>query len=92
MNKTVAALTALAIGALATTVALAEPGERGGRMLERLKAADTNADGLISRSEASALPRLAERFDTIDANRDGRLTHEEMRAARKAHAPGGDKR
>ena len=89
MNKTVAALTALAIGALATTVALAEPGDRGGRMLERLKAADTNADGLISRSEAAALPRLAERFDAIDANRDGQVSFEELRAARGAHGHGG---
>ena len=48
MKKTVAALTALALGAFATTV-LAEPGAGRGAMMERLKAADTNADGLISR-------------------------------------------
>ena len=88
MKKTVAALTALALGAFAT-VALAEPGERHGRMLERLKAADTNADGLISRAEAAALPRLAERFDAIDANKDGQVSHEELRAARGKHGHGG---
>ena len=88
MKKTVAALTALALGAFAT-VALAEQGDRQGRMLERLKAADTNADGLISRSEAAALPRLAERFDQVDANRDGQVSFEELRAARGKHRHGG---
>jgi Ca2+-binding EF-hand superfamily protein len=81
MKKTVAALTALALGAFAT-IAMADPGERHGRMLERLKAADANADGLISRSEAAALPRLAERFEAIDANKDGQVSYEELRASR----------
>lgn len=84
MKKTVAALTALALGAFAA-VASAEPGDRQGRMFERLKAADTNADGLISRSEAAALPRLAERFDAIDANKDGQVSFEELRAAHAHH-------
>ena len=88
MKTTVAALTALAIGAFAT-VAFAEPGDRQAKMLERLKAADTNADGLISRAEAATLPRLAERFDAIDANKDGQLSFEEMRAARGQHRHGG---
>ena len=88
MKKTVAALTALVLGAVAT-VALADPGERQGRMLERLKAADTNADGLISRAEAAALPRLAERFDAIDANKDGQISFDELRAARGKHRHGG---
>ena len=88
MKKTIAALTALALGAFAT-LAIAEPGERHGRMFERLKAADTNADGLISRSEAASLPRLAERFDAIDANTDGQVSVEELRAARGKHRHGG---
>lgn len=88
MKKTVAALTALALGAFAT-IAVADPGERQGRMLERLKAADTNADGLISRAEAAALPRLLERFDQIDTNRDGQVSFEELRAARGNHERGG---
>ena len=88
MKKTVAALTALALGA-AATVALADPGERQAKMLERLKAADTNADGLISRSEAAALPRLAARFDEIDTNKDGQISFEELRAAHAKHGPAG---
>jgi Ca2+-binding EF-hand superfamily protein len=75
--------------ATAGTVALAAPdttrGPGKGAMLERLKAADTNADGLLSRTEAAALPRLAERFDAIDANKDGQVSFEELRASRKGH-------
>ena len=91
MKKTVAAFTALALGAVATA-AMAEPGDhpRRAAMLERLKAADTNADGLISRTEAAALPRIAERFDAIDANKDGQVSFEELRAARGKHRGHGE--
>ncbi len=86
MKKTVVALTVLALGAVAS-LAIADQGDhpRRGKMLERLKAADTNADGLISRSEAAALPRLGERFDAIDANKDGQVSFEELRASRGKH-------
>jgi Ca2+-binding EF-hand superfamily protein len=86
MKKIVAALTVLALGAVAS-LAIADQGDqpRRGKMIERLKAADTNADGLISRSEAAALPRLADRFDAIDANKDGQVSFEELRAARGKH-------
>lgn len=51
-------------------------------MQERLKAADTDNDGLIDRAEVEAnLPRLAKRFDALDANDDGKLSPEELRAA-----------
>jgi len=86
MKKTVAALTTV-LALSATGVAIADQGDhpRKGAMLERLKAADTNADGLISRSEAAALPRLAEHFDAIDTNKDGQVSFEELRAARGKH-------
>ena len=59
-------------------------GKRGAQMQERLKAADANNDGMISREESGALPRIAERFDAIDANKDGQVTIDEMRAFHQA--------
>jgi Ca2+-binding EF-hand superfamily protein len=84
--KTVAILTALALGSAATVV-MAADGSRGdrGAMLERLKAADTNGDGMISRDEAKALPRILKSFDAIDANRDGQVTMEELHAFHQAN-------
>ena len=56
--------------------------EQKAKLQERLKAADTNGDGLIDKAEAEAkLPRVAKRFDTLDANSDGKLSPDEMRAA-----------
>jgi Ca2+-binding EF-hand superfamily protein len=69
------------------TAALADPGTPG-KGLERFKAADTNADGMISREEARvALPKIYEHFDRIDANKDGQITFEELRASHQ-HALG----
>lgn len=84
--KSVLALTAVALLS-ASTLVLADPGHGGGRgaFLERLKTADTNGDGLLSRTEAAALPRIADHFDAIDANKDGQISFEELRAARQAH-------
>jgi hypothetical protein len=79
MMKTVAILTALAL-ASAATLTFAQAGPGRGALLERLKAADTNADGMLSRAEAAALPRIAAHFDEIDANKDGQITMEELRA------------
>ena len=84
--KTVAILTALALGSTATLVAAGDAGrpERGA-MLDRIKAADTNGDGMISRDEAKALPRILKNFDAIDANHDGQVTMEELHAFHQAH-------
>ncbi|HEX7402899.1 MAG TPA: EF-hand domain-containing protein [Usitatibacter sp.] len=84
--KYVAILTALGF-ASATLLAVAGPeGHDGkGAMAERLKQADTNGDGMISREEAKALPRIAAHFDEIDANHDGQITADELRAFHQMH-------
>ena len=46
-------------------------------MRERLKAADKNEDGKLSKDEAPE--RLKPHFDKIDANGDGQLEKEEFR-------------
>ncbi len=55
-------------------------GDRAAKMHERIKAADKDGDGKISRTEAVALPRIAKHFDEIDTNKDGFLSKEEMKA------------
>ena len=78
-------ITALGLAALAVDAG-ADPGKdkghggQGGPTMERLKQADTNADGMISREEAKALPMISKHFDEIDANKDGQVTFEELRA------------
>ena len=72
--------------AILATAALADPGQ-GGQMMARLKAADTNGDGMISRDEARALPKILENFDKIDSNKDGLITFDELRAYHQ-HAHG----
>lgn len=44
---------------------------RGGG--ERMRQADTDKDGRISKAEAAANPKVAERFAQMDANKDGYL-------------------
>lgn len=80
--KTILTLTAASLAA-ASFLVVADPGSKGGRGHERLKAADTNADGMISRQEAATLPRIAKNFDAIDANRDNQVTTEELHAFHK---------
>ena len=49
--------------------------------MARLKKADANGDGMISRDEAQAgLPQLYKHFDEVDANHDGQVTAEELQA------------
>jgi Ca2+-binding EF-hand superfamily protein len=74
----------LAAAGIASAALLAVAGAEGtggpGAMAERLKKADTNGDGMISREEAKALPRIAAHFDEIDTNHDGQITADELRA------------
>jgi hypothetical protein len=51
--------------------------------LQRLKTADANGDGMLSRGEAVDMPRLSKAFDRIDANQDGLISREELQAAGK---------
>ena len=79
--KHVLILAALGLSAATSLVFADGPGgHHRGAMMERLKAADTNGDGMISREEAAALPMVAKNFDQIDANRDGQVTFDELRA------------
>ena len=81
--KYVLSLTAAALASVAVIAAAAPEGAGGhrrGEMVERLKQADADGNGLISRDEAKTLPRLAKHFDEIDANRDGQLSKEELHA------------
>lgn len=77
--KSAKLILAVSFAVLATT-ASADPGTPG-KGMERLKAADTNGDGMISRDEARALPKISAHFDQIDANKDGLVTFEELRAS-----------
>jgi hypothetical protein len=89
--KSVLAITAIALASAATLVMAHPQGQANrGAKFERLRAADTNADGLLSRAEAAALPRIAERFDAIDANADGQVSFDELRSSR--HKARGEKR
>ena len=89
----VAILTALGFASAGLLAVAAPEGQQPrASMAERLKAADTNGDGLISKEEAKALPRLAKRFDAIDANHDGQVSADEMRAFREQHHAGQGKK
>jgi EF hand domain-containing protein len=89
--KYVAILTALGLASAASLVFADEAApqaqghpHRHGMMMEKLRAADTNGDGLISRQEAAALPKLAQNFDAIDANHDGQISKDELKGFFKA--------
>ena len=79
--KRITLIAALAIASSAALGAVAAEGHGAhGGMAERLKQADTNGDGMLSREEAKALPMISKHFDEIDANHDGQITAEELHA------------
>jgi len=48
---------------------------------ERFKAADTDGDGRLSKTEVeTGMPMLANRFDALDTDKDGALSSEELPA------------
>ena len=86
MCKVLPCLLAAAVVVTLSHAALAEdagpPGPGPGRMLERLKEADANGDGMISKEEAPE--RMKQHFDRIDANGDGHLDLQELKQAIEA--------
>jgi Ca2+-binding EF-hand superfamily protein len=81
--KYLALFTALGL-ASATFLAVGAPEGRDARGLERLKQADTDGNGMISRTEATALPmiakRRAEHWKKVDTNGDGKISKAEAQA------------
>ena len=75
-----------ATGATATSKGEMGKGEHRAHRGERMKAADKDGDGAISKAEADAagMKRLSANFDKLDTNKDGKLSRDEMKAARKA--------
>jgi Ca2+-binding EF-hand superfamily protein len=74
-------ITAALFASVSTAFAAATDGSapsRGNRAL------DQNGDGMISRDEAAAQPRLAQSFDRLDTNQDGALSREELRAGHRS--------
>ena len=55
-----------------------------GRIEDRIRDADGNGDGLLSREERHGAPTVI--FDRADTSRDGYLSQSEIAAARKAFA------
>lgn len=61
--------------------------QRQARFEQRFKEADSDGNGMISRSEAEkAMPRLRHHFELIDADHDGQISRDEIDADRKARA------
>jgi len=87
MNPRIALAAAVAATLTVTAPALlaAPPADGAKRTPVQL---DKNGDGLISRDEAQASPRLAASFDKLDVNKDGLLTRDEMRAGRSKAGDG----
>jgi hypothetical protein len=73
----------LAIATLALAAAV-QAGENPAPPPAGRSSVDANADGIVTREEAQAHPRLAGQFDAVDTNKDGKLDAAEMNAHREA--------
>lgn len=71
-----------ALSILAVAPALAQEGGGGGGGIARLKAADTNGDGAVTRAEMRAA--RGQMFQRMDANGDGFITDAERQAMASA--------
>ena len=79
--KRITLIAALAVASSAAFAAVAAEGHGPrGAIAERLKQADIDGNGMLSREEAKALPMISKHFDEIDADHDGQVTAEELRA------------
>jgi hypothetical protein len=81
MTTSIKPIALLALGlaiAGSASIALAQtPPPGGGQPGAPQARIDVNGDGVIDRSEAAKVPRLAENFDRLDADKDGRISAEE---------------
>jgi Ca2+-binding EF-hand superfamily protein len=71
--------TSVAFNAFAQTSPAAPAAMKG----HGFAALDKNGDGVISRDEVAARPKLAKMFDKLDTNKDGVLSKDEMKAAKE---------
>jgi hypothetical protein len=56
-------------------------------MPEDFAAADANADGQLSRTEAANMPVVSDLFEEMDSNADGQVTQAEIHQHAKKHGP-----
>lgn len=83
-----ACVVALLCQAVSTLATAADPARDRARSSRQLARADTDHNGVLSRSEAArGAPRLAAQFDAIDSNRDGQLSPQEIRAWSRSRQP-----
>lgn len=78
-RRALVTLSGIVLGVAVMRLAAAAPAEGRARL-------DADGDGVVSREEAAARPKLAGRFDAIDGDGDGVLSREELQAHRRSHA------
>lgn len=82
-----ALIAALSMAAIVPALLAPATAQEGGGMLERLKMADANKDGSITRAEMRAMREAA--FRRMDANNDGFITSDERQQMADAAAAKG---